>query len=67
MLQIEAFRPFFVSLNLLYSVVRGEQVALQANVFNYMAQDMDVSFKTNIVRRFVTANNKRTTYAKNQL
>ena len=42
-------------------------MALQANVFNYMAQDMDVSFKTNIVRRFVIANNKRTTYAKNQL
>ncbi|KAK3100069.1 hypothetical protein FSP39_014251 [Pinctada imbricata] len=40
--KIEAFRPFFVSLNLPYSVVRGEQVALQANVFNYMSQDMDV-------------------------
>ncbi|KAJ8297468.1 hypothetical protein KUTeg_023999 [Tegillarca granosa] len=40
--KIEAFRPFFVSLNLPYSVVRGEQVVLQANVFNYMTQDMDV-------------------------
>lgn len=41
--QIQAFRPFFVSLNLPYSVVRGEQLAMQANVFNYMSQDLDVS------------------------
>ncbi|XP_053399007.1 CD109 antigen-like [Mercenaria mercenaria] len=40
--KIEAFKPFFVSLNLPYSVVRGEQLALQANVFNYMSQDLDV-------------------------
>nr|XP_022294874.1 CD109 antigen-like [Crassostrea virginica] len=37
--QIEAFKPFFVSLNLPYSVVRGEQLVLQANVFNYLTQD----------------------------
>ncbi|XP_060573011.1 CD109 antigen-like isoform X2 [Ruditapes philippinarum] len=36
------FRPFFISLNLPYSVIRGEQVVLQANVFNYMGQDLDV-------------------------
>ncbi|KAL4230965.1 hypothetical protein ACF0H5_011338 [Mactra antiquata] len=40
--KVEAFKPFFVSLNLPYSVVRGEQLALQANVFNYMQQDLDV-------------------------
>ncbi|XP_060581140.1 CD109 antigen-like isoform X3 [Ruditapes philippinarum] len=40
--KVEAFKPFFVSLNLPYSVVRGEQLALQANVFNYMSQDLDV-------------------------
>ncbi|XP_048758952.2 CD109 antigen-like isoform X2 [Ostrea edulis] len=40
--KIEAFKPFFVSLNLPYSVVRGEQVVLQANVFNYLTQDTDV-------------------------
>ncbi|XP_062608191.1 CD109 antigen-like isoform X3 [Saccostrea cucullata] len=40
--KIEAFKPFFVSLNLPYSVVRGEQVVLQANVFNYLSQDTDV-------------------------
>ncbi|XP_052800199.1 CD109 antigen-like isoform X1 [Mya arenaria] len=37
------FRPFFVSLNLPYSVVRGEQVVLQSNIFNYMGQDLDVT------------------------
>jgi len=42
MRQLEAFKPFFVSLNLPYSVVRGEQLALQANVFNYMDTDLDV-------------------------
>ncbi|XP_060578353.1 CD109 antigen-like isoform X2 [Ruditapes philippinarum] len=36
------FRPFFINLNLPYSIVRGEQVVLQANVFNYMGQDLDV-------------------------
>ena len=46
-LQMEAFRSFFVSLNLPYSVVRGEQLALQANVFNYMTQDMNVSLNSN--------------------
>uniref|UniRef100_K1RWY1 CD109 antigen n=1 Tax=Magallana gigas TaxID=29159 RepID=K1RWY1_MAGGI len=40
--KIETFKPFFVSLNLPYSVVRGEQVVLQANVFNYLSQDTDV-------------------------
>ncbi|XP_053387212.1 C3 and PZP-like alpha-2-macroglobulin domain-containing protein 8 [Mercenaria mercenaria] len=36
------FRPFFINLNLPYSVVRGEEVVIQANVFNYMGQDLDV-------------------------
>ncbi|XP_052246732.1 CD109 antigen-like [Dreissena polymorpha] len=36
------FRPFFINLNLPYSVIRGEQVVLQANVFNYMGQDINV-------------------------
>ncbi|XP_070574483.1 CD109 antigen-like [Ptychodera flava] len=40
---VKAFKPFFVSLNLPYSIIRGEEVALQAIVFNYMANDMDVS------------------------
>lgn len=36
------FKPFFVSLNLPYSVVRGEQLVLQAIVFNYMDKEVDV-------------------------
>ncbi|KAL5016375.1 hypothetical protein ScPMuIL_005964 [Solemya velum] len=39
---VKAFQPFFVSLTLPYSVVRGEQVVLQANVFNYLPQTMTV-------------------------
>ncbi|KAK7474938.1 hypothetical protein BaRGS_00033825, partial [Batillaria attramentaria] len=39
---VRVFRPFFVSLNLPYSVIRGEHVILQAIVFNYMQQDQDV-------------------------
>nr|KAG5690559.1 hypothetical protein BaRGS_014692 [Batillaria attramentaria] len=40
--EVRVFRPFFVSLNLPYSVIRGEHVVLQAIVFNYMQQDQDV-------------------------
>ena len=40
---MQVFRPFFVSLNLPYSVVRGEQLVLQAIVFNYMSKDTDVT------------------------
>lgn len=32
---LKTFLPFFVSLHMPYSVVRGEKVILQANVFNY--------------------------------
>ena len=32
-----------MTLNLPYSVTRGEQVVIQAIVFNYMQQDQDVS------------------------
>ncbi|KAL5011374.1 hypothetical protein ScPMuIL_009925 [Solemya velum] len=40
--KLTTFRPFFVNLNLPYSVIRGEQVAIQANVFNYMATPLNV-------------------------
>ncbi|KAJ7374577.1 hypothetical protein OS493_004915 [Desmophyllum pertusum] len=36
--QVQVFQSFFVSLNLPYSVVRGEEVALQVTVFNYEAE-----------------------------
>ncbi|KAK3764291.1 hypothetical protein RRG08_012456, partial [Elysia crispata] len=40
--KLTVFKPFFVSLNLPYSVTRGEQLALQANVFNYLQQNVTV-------------------------
>jgi len=42
-LQLQVFQSFFVSLNLPYSVVRGEEVALQVTVFNYEPEEQLVS------------------------
>ncbi|XP_014673920.1 PREDICTED: CD109 antigen-like [Priapulus caudatus] len=39
---LTAFQPFFVSLTLPYSVLRGEVLVLQATVFNYMNADTQV-------------------------
>lgn len=33
---LKVFQPFFISLNLPYSIKRGEAVAIQIVVFNYM-------------------------------
>ncbi|CAC5382288.1 CD109 [Mytilus coruscus] len=63
--KIEAFKPFFVSLNLPYSVVRGEQVVLQANVFNYLTSDADVLVtleKNDDFRTIVVASDGTTNY-----
>jgi CD109 antigen len=35
------FRPFFLSLDLPYSVIRGEIVAIHIVVFNYMNKDLE--------------------------
>ncbi|XP_076446304.1 CD109 antigen-like [Babylonia areolata] len=40
--KLRVFRPFFVTLNLPYSVIRGEQLVLQAIVFNYMQHEQNV-------------------------
>ncbi|ESO93728.1 hypothetical protein LOTGIDRAFT_209261 [Lottia gigantea] len=34
--ELTVFKEFFVSLNLPYSVIRGEEIRLQATVFNYL-------------------------------
>ncbi|XP_071127944.1 CD109 antigen-like isoform X2 [Mytilus edulis] len=63
--KIEAFKPFFVSLNLPYSVVRGEQVVLQANVFNYLTSDTDVLVtleKNDDFRSIIVASDGTTSY-----
>ncbi|XP_030632003.1 alpha-2-macroglobulin [Chanos chanos] len=39
---LTAFQPFFVSLTLPYSVVRGEVFALKATVFNYLSKCITV-------------------------
>jgi CD109 antigen len=43
--KLKVFRPFFISLNLPYSVKRGEKFGLQVLVFNYMTirQTVDVT------------------------
>ena len=41
--QLEVFLQFFVRLEMPYSVVRGEQVILQADVFNYFTETVEVS------------------------
>ena len=40
---IEAFQPFFVSLHLPYSVIRGEIVKIPAIAFNYLDDCVVVS------------------------
>ncbi|VDM98881.1 unnamed protein product [Thelazia callipaeda] len=41
--KLTVFRPFFVRLNLPYSVKRGEKFALQVLVFNYLDSEQDVT------------------------
>ncbi|KAG7209379.1 hypothetical protein KM043_015478 [Ampulex compressa] len=40
--KLKVFRPFFISMDLPYSVIRGEIVAIQIVVFNYMNKDLTV-------------------------
>lgn len=37
-----AFKQFFVSLTLPFSVIRGEEIAIIATVFNYLHKDLEV-------------------------
>ncbi|ESO03845.1 hypothetical protein HELRODRAFT_191785 [Helobdella robusta] len=43
--KITVIKPFFISLNLPYSIVRGEEFALQVTVFNYFGQDLETEIK----------------------
>ncbi|XP_053393726.1 CD109 antigen-like [Mercenaria mercenaria] len=40
--ELEVFLPFFISLQLPFSVIRNEQLVLQANIFNYHTEDLYV-------------------------
>nr|BAR45615.1 thioester-containing protein 4 [Scolopendra japonica] len=46
--KLQIFRPFFVTMNLPYSVVRGETLSLQALVFNYMKEDLEAEVTLSI-------------------
>lgn len=39
--KVTVFRPFFIKLSLPYSIIRGESVALQAIVFNYLNKPIE--------------------------
>ncbi|CAI4223765.1 unnamed protein product [Auanema sp. JU1783] len=41
--KLRVFRPFFIRLDLPYSVKRGEKFALRVLVFNYLEQEQDVT------------------------
>lgn len=41
--KLEVFRPFFIRLNLPYAVKRGEKLALQVLIFNYMPKEQTVT------------------------
>ncbi|CAJ1066013.1 alpha-2-macroglobulin-like protein 1 [Xyrichtys novacula] len=43
--ELTAFQPFFVSLTLPYSVIRGEMFVLRATVFNYLSKCIVVKVK----------------------
>lgn len=40
--ELQAFQPFFISLNLPYSIIKGEEFALEVSVVNYLADTTKV-------------------------
>ncbi|XP_061183371.1 CD109 antigen-like [Saccostrea echinata] len=40
--KLNVFRPFFININLPFSVIHGEEVVLQVNIFNYMTENLTV-------------------------
>ncbi|XP_007484264.1 CD109 antigen [Monodelphis domestica] len=40
--ELQAFQPFFIFLNLPYSVIRGEQFVLEVTIFNYLKDASEV-------------------------
>lgn len=41
--ELQAFQPFFIFLNLPYSVIRGEEFALEVTIFNYLKDATEVN------------------------
>jgi len=52
LLQLTVFKQFFLSTTLPYSVIRGEEFALQVTVFNYMSIQLDVSLYFYSTKKF---------------
>lgn len=44
-LDIEAFQPFFISVNLPYAVKRGEIVTIPVTIFNYLSEQLETEVK----------------------
>ena len=40
--QLTVFKQFFLSLNLPYAIIRGEEFGLQVTVYNYLSSDQQV-------------------------
>lgn len=43
--QLQVFQPFFIFLNLPYSVIRGEEFALEVTIFNYLKDPTEVMYE----------------------
>ncbi|NXW76784.1 CD109 protein, partial [Hirundo rustica] len=41
--ELGVFQPFFIFLNLPYSIIRGEQFILEVNIFNYLKEEAEVA------------------------
>ncbi|XP_036269992.1 CD109 antigen [Pipistrellus kuhlii] len=41
--ELQVFQPFFIFLNLPYSVIRGEEFALEVTIFNYLKDPTEVN------------------------
>ncbi|XP_070620143.1 CD109 antigen [Erythrolamprus reginae] len=60
-IELEVFQPFFVSLNLPPSIIRGEQFILEVNIFNYLKERTKVTVildTSDSFEIFVLSNNK---------
>ncbi|XP_053314791.1 CD109 antigen-like [Spea bombifrons] len=50
--ELEVFQPFFILLNMPYSVTRGEQLIVEVIVFNYLAENLQVTVELDASNTF---------------
>ena len=41
--QLRVFQDFFITLNLPACIIRGEELVLELNLYNYLAMDLQVT------------------------